>query len=121
MGTLKRRKSYSKSKKLIINLWSRGIDGHWVNGVPEVHPADKVGDKVENINVDWLGEDKVKEMQQMVKLMENFWPRLIWQKVDWKSCSRKKPEGWVWQAGHSAGVDVQLNVDNVLAEGGQFE
>ena len=52
-------------------------------------------------------------MQQMIKLLTK-----VLQK---ENPSLEKPECRVGQVGHSAGVDMQLNVDNVLVEGGRLE
>ena len=52
------------------------------------------------------------EMHARLKLMQNLWPRYHKGWFDNPAC--EKPEGRVWQIDHCAGVNVQLNVDNVL-------
>ena len=59
-----------------------------------------------------IGIFNAKEMHARVNYVQNLWPK-------YNERWFEKPEGWVGQIDHCAGVDVQLNVDNILVEGEQ--
>ena len=61
----------TRIKNLAINLGSCRVDGHRVNGVPEVHPGQKL--KIENIEINLRtamrtnSVDKIEEMPLYVE------------------------------------------------------